>query len=350
MISALNLLIKEHISHEKFTACAVKIVHKNHVLYKNVIGLANPSLNLPATHDTFFDLASITKVVVASTFMSLVDSKIIGLDDCVKEITPNFYGLNKEITFRQLLAHTSGLPASFNLYENQEWQNGKEFVLKKLVNTPLINRPGDKVVYSCLGFMLLGYAIEFLTNKRLDEAVNDFLAPLNLSNDIVYKPYEKHRNIAITTYTRPNRGYISPGVVHDGNAISIDEGIAGNAGLFSKCDAIASFGESFLNKTIFSNDILIKYMVSEQGETNGERRGLGWKLVGNIKDNPSSLLSKNSYGHSGFTGTSLWIDPDRSLVIATLTNSVHFYKDKNDSKRFQDFINKLNKIVITHII
>jgi CubicO group peptidase (beta-lactamase class C family) len=344
---AIQQLFITGLQNKLYSACAIQVFYQNASFYSGAWGLADPRTGSAATLDTLFDLASITKIFTAGAFVNLANNKLISLDDPISMVVPSVARDKKGITFRHLLTHSSGLPASFNLYENQEWKRGKNFVIQKIINTPLINKPGTTVVYSCLGFMLLGFAIELIAAKSLDLVIYDFLLPMKIANDVIYKPcYLHNEKIAVTTYTRPNRGNLELGVVHDGNAIAMDNGVSGNAGLFGRCIAVATYGQNFLTNHVYpGNDALRNEMVTMNAETDGDRRGLGWRLWSNNINNPAYPLSKSAYGHSGFTGTSLWIDPERQLVISVLTNSVHYYTEKSDVNKFHSFIHNIHKSI-----
>jgi len=322
-----------------YTAAVARVIYDERAVFETAIGLLDPKKERSeAKQDSIFDLASLTKIFVATAFMRMVELGRIGLDDPILKIVPEFKGGEREkATFRHLLTHSSGLPASFNLYEKQDWNKGREVVMKKLFATPLIYSPGSMVVYSCLGFMLLGYVMEEITGNRLDKVLEEVLFRPLKWHDVLFRPsVEYEGRIAVTTYTRPNRGVLTPGTVHDGNAIALHNGIAGNAGLFGTVEGVSLLGEMFLNQTFLSQQI-IKQMTSLQAKFNSERRGLGWKLHSKNSDCPGNPLSDSSYGHTGFTGTSLWVDPEKRLVMTLLTNSVHYYDNNYGPKEFNVF-------------
>lgn len=344
----LEILLRSGYECSLYTACAARIVYKNSILFWNTYGVLDPRTpDQKVSRETLFDLASLTKTFVATLFMHIVELGSVDIDSPVCEVLEDLKGdANREkITFRHLLSHTSGLPASFNLYENQEWNKGKKVVVKKLLATDLINEPGQKVVYSCLGFMMLGICIEIITGESLDENVKKFFSAWLSHEKLLYKPQGKTNNIAITTFSRPNRGELIAGVVHDGNAIALDEGISGNAGLFGTVDAVSKLGELYLTKSVLS-PLTIKRMTSLEKESDGDRWGLGWKLHTHKQNNPGRILSNSAYGHTGFTGTSLWIDPEKDLVLTLLTNSVHYYNDKMDASKFNQFRYNFHKAAI----
>ena len=141
---------------------------------------------------------------------------------------------------------------------------------------------------------------------------------------------------------------MNPGMVHDGKAAMIEDGIAGSAGLFGTVEDISKLGKMFLNR-IFLKKQTFSEMVKLQAEYNGLRRGLGWQLYSSENNNPARVLSKDSYGHNGFTGTSLWIDPTNKLVIVFLSNSVYFYNSKIEAEKFNDFRINLHQTVLNEV-
>ena len=344
----IQAVLGEGLNKQLYTAAAAKVMLGGKTVFKSAVGKLDPRNKQNETKpDSIFDLASLTKIFTAAAFMKMVEMNQVGLDDFVYEFVPEFSGSGKEkATFRHLLSHSSGLPASFNLYEKQEWNKGDEVVMNKLFNVPLISTPGSQAIYSCLGFMLLGRAMEKITGNRLDKILDDVLFNPLLWQDVIFKPTIKYSDrIAVTTYIRPNRGSLTPGTVHDGNAIALHNGIAGNAGLFGTAESVSFLGEIFLNKSFLSTQT-IKQMTSLQAESNNERMGLGWKLHSKNSSCPGSPLSASSFGHTGFTGTSLWVDPKNKLVITLLTNSVHYYNDSYGPKEFMNFRRKFHKCAL----
>lgn len=343
--------IESGLDNNVFTAATIHVVHEGEVFLSDAFGVLDPRDPERTTSiESLFDLASLTKVFVATSFMRLAEEGAINIDDKVETIIPEFKGRDKDtITFRHLLSHSSGLPASFNLYEHGEWNQGKDVVLKKLFNTDLVYATGTQVVYSCLGFVILGTAMERITGQGLDAVLNTMLfRPMGWS-DILYRPDSNMRNnIAITTFERPNRGVLLPGVVHDGSAIALDGGISGNAGLFGTARTVGEFGQTFLDHSLLSPRT-IHLMTSLQAEYEGRRRGLGLQLHSDDRGNSGRAFSPESFGHTGFTGTSLWIDPAENLVVSFLTNSVHFYQLKTDSDKFNTFRYLLYKNILHEI-
>jgi len=344
----LNQILLDGFNGKLYSAAAARVVYKNELVFESAVGVLDPKNPENKTQiNTIFDLASLTKIFVATAFMAMAEKGIINVEDYVYKAVPNFIkGKRRDVKFWHLLTHSSGLPASFNLYENKEWNKGRDIVMNKLFKIPLVYTPGSKAIYSCLGYMLLGYAMEKITKMRLDEILSQYLfKPLGW-DEIMYNPNpDLRKRIAITTYIRQNRGILLPGVVHDGNAIALYNGIAGNAGLFGTVESVSLLGELFLKPIMFLKDTLCQ-MTKKHIAYNNQNRGIGWRLHSNNNDNSGRILSSLSFGHTGFTGTSLWVDPEKKLVITFLTNSVHYYTKAEDAEKINNFRYKFHKKIL----
>lgn len=338
-IENVDNIIENGIYNGLYTSASVIINIKNNVVFEKYYGLLNPKNHSSFTSsDSLYDIASITKIFVATACIKLCELGCLSLDQRISDYIQEFRNsLKEDITFRNILSHSSGLPASFNLYKNNEWEKGNDYIINKIINLELQYNPNEKVIYSCLGFMLLGYIMEKITNLRLDILLDKLLFyPYGFEN-IYYKPaHELHERIAITKTHRDLRGEISPGTVLDGKAIALHNGISGNAGLFTNAKTLTKFGTLFLSGEIIS-PLMKKEMISVQSKFEDEVRGLGWKLFCISSKNPGRCFSSKAFGHSGYNGGSIWIDPLKNLTICLLTNSAYFYEDKDDSKKFNEF-------------
>ena len=288
-----------------------------------------------------FDLASLTKVIATtSAIMKLLDEGIIALDDSVGKYIPEFVDkiledskTRKMVTIKHLLMHTSGLPP-FKLYYkiNEDYSTRIDSVYK----TKLDSKPGERMVYSDVGFILLGKIVERVSGKTLDQFVRDeIFSPLGMI-DTYYNPSKmKLKRIIPTEYSEMEGGFIH-GYVHDENARSLS-GIAGHAGLFSTADDLAIFSQMMLNggmyneEKIFTTETISLFTQPYNPDDNS--RCLGW-------DSPDGFASgevylpDSSYGHTGFTGTSLWIDPENDIIAILLTNAVHPHREWKDPKYY----------------
>lgn len=276
--------------------------------------------------DTIFDLASISKIFTATAVMILFEKGLFNLDDPVASYIPEFAANGKvEVTVRQLLTHTSGFTAWVPLYTQG---NSREERLQLVFNQPLKNAPGSTYEYSDLNMITLGVLIERLSNQRQDEFVREHITePLGMK-DTMYNPPTKLKNrIAATEYqSTPNRGLVW-GEVHDENAWSLD-GVAGHAGVFSTTEDLAKLAHIFINEGKYGGKRILKpetvklLLENQNAEFAGDDHGLGWELgQGWYMD----ALSEGtfSFGHTGYTGTSIVVSPNNKTVAILLTNRVH---------------------------
>ena len=283
---------------------------------------------------TIFDLASLTKVVGTTTaLMILFDEGKVGLDDPVSKFIPQFSGGEKDfVTIRHLLEHRSGLPAGRDL-----WRLARtpEEARAAVIETPLAYHPGQYVEYSDLGPDILGFVVEAVSGQRLDQ----FLAqrvwgPLGMT-DTFFRPADSLFSRIAPTELNPPRGYPLRGEVHDENAFALG-GIAGHAGLFSTAEDLAVFAQMMLNGGQYNGTRIVADSTVALFTTRAARtRALGWDTCGG-DGSCGTYLSERAYGHTGFTGTSLWIDPDRDMFVILLTNRVHAARARRPAKVISD--------------
>lgn len=280
--------------------------------------------------DTAFDLASVTKAFAGTALLRLFDERRFALDDPIVSILPEFAGPDPRrtsVTFRHLLTHTSGLPAHVSFRD----EVAAPAVIARVCATPLTSAPGSSVVYSDLGFMLAGAAIQRLSDRPLASAIADLvLEPLGIANAGYCPPPEERGRIACTERDSW-RGRLLQGEVHDENCWSMG-GVSAHAGLFATASAVADLGEAYRNGgTAPSRRIVSRHSAlqatRECARSADERRGLSWALKTAERQSCGSRFGPNSFGHTGYTGTSLWVDPDRALTVALLTNRVYFTRD-----------------------
>ncbi|MEO8448918.1 MAG: serine hydrolase domain-containing protein [Gemmatimonadota bacterium] len=291
-------------------------------------------LDLPQRPDTrtLYDLASLTKVIALTTMtMIALDEHRVALDSPVVHYLPSFGGGEKDrVTIRHLLTHSSGLRAHRPLWLETP---GRDSALGLVNATPLDTMPGVRTLYSDLGAIALTEIIESVYGERIDQlAAERIFKPLSMRSTRYLPPSAWLPRIAPTEMD-PWRGHIVRGEVHDENAAWLG-GVSGHAGLFSDAEDLLRFGEWLSNawlrpsggttkgRAIPISTATIREFTRRQNVVAGSSRALGW-------DTPSegssagTRLSAASFGHTGFTGTSLWIDPERQLVIVLLSNRVH---------------------------
>lgn len=352
-----------------FPALSICVIHRGETVWQESWGWIDPDdQTMPVTIDTLFDLASVTKLIVETSFLALVEAGAIGLESRLVDVVPEFGYLNPreiasgqdphtrarlpvegrfrgmsvgpgDVTFRHLLTHSSGLPPWCSVYllaadrpppppthirdyDEARWRRG----LSAMIDFPFAGTIGDTIRYTDIGIMLLGEAVARLFGSRLDTAVNDLaLQPLGLDT-FAYNPMlngAARARIAPTELDNHWRQRRVWGEAHDENACGVG-GIAGHAGLFATALDVARFGQAWL-----AGDARLGIGADLRAEAirlqaaGQYRLGLGWMLKAESGSSAGDHYSANSYGHTGFTGASLWIDPERELVSAVLTNRVY---------------------------
>lgn len=331
---------------EKKAPGGVVIVLRNgYIVYRSAFGLKAVEPEPEAISiDTMYDMASLTKVVcTTSMIMLLVQDGTIRLDDPVSRFIPEYKGEGKdETTLRHLITHTSGLPPFKRYFEKFPERNARQKIVADICETPLQSKPGEKFVYSDLGFILLGEIVERVTGMGLDKvAAQRIFQPLGMKDTMFNPPDELKPRCAPT---EKRNGKFIRGEVHDGNAW-VQNGVSGHAGLFSTADDLALFCQMLLNgghlghRIIFS-PLTVKAMTSPQIHANGEVRGLGWDIDSHYSYVRGDFFSKESYGHTGWTGTSLWISPPDKCAIILLTNRNH-PDESGDVKRLRAIISNI---------
>ena len=313
----LELILERHTG-RTFTG-AVLHVASDELCLNLVEGSLDPERDpRPVTTETHFDLASLTKVFTASAVLRLVSRGWLALDDRVGEHLSGFRSGGKDrITVRHLLTHTSGLPSFVRLYgpdppAGDPWS--------AILGTQLQGEPGDQVIYSDVGFMLLGRLVETISDKPLRAAIQDLvLDPLDLRG-VRYGPCTD----AAATEHDPWRGHRLQGEVHDENCFVLG-GASGHAGLFGPAGDVAKLPRAYLDANEgFLPSWLSSAAIRQQAVSGGERRGLGWKLRSSSSAAPDHPFSSAAFGHYGFTGTAVWADPTRRVLVVLLTNRVYF--------------------------
>jgi CubicO group peptidase (beta-lactamase class C family) len=326
-------------------AAQLVIRHRGKVVHEAAMGFLDPETRTrPANAETLFDLASVTKLFTATAFMALVEQGKISVDDPVQGVLPEFTGQRPiqpyenpldwgttvsvtdqqgtvnadQITFRNLLAHNSGLPAWRAFKDQPDTESAIRLALDTFFSYPI----GERVVYSDVGLILLGLAVSRLAGSALDETIYQRVTnPLGLSAHFQpAAPLQSLQNIAPTEFCKW-RGRRIVGEVHDESAWRLG-GVAGHAGLFAHARDVAAFGKSFLDASLLQREIIAE-MTRLQAEFGNTHRGLGFALWSPDPEASSNPFSPATFGHTGFTGTSLWMDPSRALVVALLTNDVY---------------------------
>ena len=318
-----------------FPGAVIVIGGANQNIVVSAVGHYGVDDGRPVTAATVYDLASLTKVIGLTTaVMILVDSGKIDLDAPVQRYVPAFQGAGKErVTIRHLLTHSSGMPAWRPLYAETAT---REQALALVDTTPLLRQPGDTFVYSDLGAIVLTQAVEAITGQR----VNDFLqarvfGPLEMESTRFLPPEDWRDHIAPTENDTTFRHRWLRGEVHDENAGRLG-GVSGHAGLFSSGPDLTRFAAWLLelrrgalsagwqpgvNAPAISAKT-VRAFTTRQNIPAGSSRALGWDTPSE-NSSAGTKMGPNAFGHTGFTGTSIWFDPDKNVFIILLTNRVN---------------------------
>ena len=318
----LDKVIEDAIHDREIPGAVLLVSHDGVVVYRRALG--NRSLEPrrePMTLDTIFDVASLTKVVATTTaVMQLVQKGEVRDNDPVAKYVPEFAQNGKEdVTVRELLTHHSGFGPDLDL--SQPWE-GKDTGLRMAFAERPQDAPGAKFVYSDINFIVLGALVERVSGMPLEEyCQRNIFGPLAMSHTRFSPPHAWLLKIAPTQYDEHDK--MLWGVVHDPTARRMG-GVAGHAGLFSTADDLAKFADFLLQGGRVLSPLMIEKMTTpQQPPTSQVLRGFGWDIDSPLSTNRGELLPVGSFGHTGFTGTSLWIDPTTKTYIILLTNAVH---------------------------
>lgn len=321
-LAAVDSVIQASIENHEIPGAVLIVGHDGQVVYRKAYGMRSlePSRS-PMTVDTIFDIASLTKVVATTTAaMRLIEQGKLRLNDPVVKYIPEFGQNGKnDITVRDLMTHYSGLPPSLDL--KSPW-SGRDTGYNMAFAIAPISPPESRFVYSDVDYIVLGAIIERVTGTTLDSyCTQNIFVPLGMTKTAFRPPAAWLPEIAPSEYDE--RGQMLRGVVHDPTVRRMGE-VAGEAGLFSTADDLAKFSQALLGGSSVLSSLAIQKMTTPQQPANASTlRGLGWDIDSPMSHNRGELLPVGSFGHTGFTGTSLWIDPTTNTYIILLTNAVH---------------------------
>ncbi|MGD0792516.1 MAG: serine hydrolase domain-containing protein [Terriglobales bacterium] len=315
-------ILEKAIAARAFPACSLAVTFRGELVAHKALGrfTYDPAAPEVATA-SLFDLASLTKVVATTAMaMILYERGLLDLEAPVTAIVFEFADNDprrRDITLRTLLAHSSGLPAYEKLFLRAQ---SREDLLQAAFTTQLAAAPGARAEYSDIGFIILGVALERLADESLDAfCQREIFGPLGMTHTTFNPMHDLKDSIPPTADDRTFRHHIIQGEVQDENA-SVLGGIAGHAGLFSTAEDLAIFAHAMLNA---GHPILrsstIELFSRRESAPAGTSRALGWDTPA-APSQSGKYFSSRSFGHLGYTGTSLWIDPDRQLSISLLTN------------------------------
>lgn len=342
-LTQIDTAVADEISNKRLPGAVVLVSRKGRILWRKAYGArAVEPMHEAMTADTVFDVASLTKVVATATsIMILVERGKVRLNDPVSVYIPELKGEGRErITIEQLLTHVSGYAPDFDLRER--W-TGYDEAIKRLIKEPLRNPPGTRFTYSDIGFIALGEVVARAGGMPLDQfAQKNIFSPLGMTSTGFVPRAALKARIAPTEKRRGQLSYLGDtaenigdagevwlrGQVHDPTSYRMN-GVAGHAGLFSNASDLAVYCQMILNGgSLGGVRILAPLTVAEMTRprivvANGGTRGLGWDINTSFSTNRGELFPLGSFGHTGFTGTSIWIDPATETFVVFLSNRVH---------------------------
>lgn len=357
MMKHVDKLMREGVSDNVFPGGVLLVAKGDTILFHQAYGSADPTARQEMTLETVFDLASLTKPLATTlATILLIQENRLSLSDRLSRLLTPFESTDKaDITVAQLLSHTSGYPDYRPYYQQlRRLPPGKRALFRQelLVKEALVNPIGQKAVYSDLGFMVLRWVIETLAEKRLDGFVTARVySPLGIK-DLFFidlnEPRKTGHHFAATEHC-PWRKHLIKGAVHDDNAYVMG-GIDGHAGLFGTAAAVfrllgilhASWrgrGEPF----IFDAKLLQRFFTRRMDPD----RGLGFDVPARTGSSCGRYFSDHTVGHLGFTGTSFWMDLDRSITVILLTNRVHPTRKNEKIKAFRPVI---HDAIMRHLV
>src|SRR5216684_999232 len=325
-------VIEKAIAEKAFPGATLAVGYKGKISLRAFGKLSYDANAAAAIPNTMYDIASLTKAVATTTLVAkLVEGDFavpLDLDAKIERYLPEWAnGPNADwrhrVTVRHLLTHTSGLPAFKEYWRTSK---GKQDTLARIFAEPLEYEPGTREIYSDLGIILMAEIVERLTGRNLDELTReDIFSPLGMSHTMYLPPKRIWPTIAPTEIDTQLRHRLIQGEVHDENAFAIG-GVSGHAGIFSTAPDLAAFCQMLLNGGVYAHHRILRRSTIAQftvpQELSNRTRTLGW-VVPSEGGFSGHFYSAHSFGHTGFTGTSIWIDPDRQLFVVLLTNRVH---------------------------
>jgi CubicO group peptidase (beta-lactamase class C family) len=335
-LESIDNIVKRGVRAGGYPGAAVIVARKGATVWEKGFGRVSYGSKATAVSatETIYDLASLTKVVGTTTaVMLLYDEGRLDLDAPVREYLPEFSGGGKDlVTVRELLEHRSGLPADRDIWKTSRTPAEARAAV---LDVPLACPPGECYVYSDLGAIVVGMVVERITGLGLDVYLHErVFAPLGM-NHTFYRPADSLRKRIAPTSLSADGGQMVRGVVHDENAWALG-GVAGHAGLFSTASDLAIFSQMLLNGGVYEGVRIVSDSAVRLFTTRAAgSRALGWAMADG-QWGSGRYLSDGSFGHVGFTGTSIWIDPTREMFVILLTNRVYKPKVRGSFKAIAD--------------
>ena len=335
-LASIDRIVARGIKAGGYPGASVVVGRKGYAVFQKGFGKLGWTANSPrvSADKSIYDLASLTKVVGTTTAaMVLFDQGRLDLEAPVSTYLPAFSGGWKDsVTVRHLLTHRSGLPAGRDLWRIARTADEARAAV---LATNLECRPGQCYIYSDLGADVLGFVVEAIAGESLDTFLHDkVFEPLGMT-DTFFRPADSLTYRIAPTEIAPPRGYPLQGQVHDENAYALG-GVAGHAGLFSTAADLSIFAQMMLNGGEYNGvRILSDTTVALFTRRAAGTRALGWDTADG-DGGSGRFLDSHAYGHTGYTGTSIWIDPERQMFVLLLTNRVHAARARRPAKVISD--------------
>lgn len=333
---AVQRFIEQSIEQNLLPGAVLCIANKKDILLNKAFGKAHVKKDISMKENTLFDVASLTKVVATTpAILLLLEQGLLDLDDSISYYFSELQGYHNEVTIKHLLTHMSGFQPEVKFYLAPNKQKSPLEVIAQIQNRKVID---SEVIYSDVNYILLGKLVEKVSGEPLHIfAEKNIFLPLQMEQTQFNPPSSLQSQIAATEYRDSLQDY-QWGDVHDENAHYFG-GVSGHAGLFSTAKDLARYAQSFMegHPSILSEKTK---RISKQSYTSvhHEQRGLGWQLYSNPTFSGQYL--QDGFGHTGFTGTSIWVSDEQEIVIVLLTNRVHYGRQCN-IQRFRRIVHNL---------
>jgi uncharacterized protein YbbC (DUF1343 family)/CubicO group peptidase (beta-lactamase class C family) len=334
-LTRIDTVVQENVAKGRLPGAVVLVVRQGRTAFRKAYGARSQQpAETPMTPDTVFDLASLTKpIATATSLMILLEQGKVRLADRVTQYLPEFGQDGKDkVTVEQLLLHTGGFIADNPV---SDYAGGRKSALERIYRLTPVAEPGTRFIYSDVGYIVLGELVERVSGESLDAfAAKHIFQPLGMRNT-TFKPNQALAARAAPTEKRDD--HWMQGEVHDPRAYLLG-GVAGHAGLFSTADDLAVFAQMLLNGGLYQGQRIlspatVRLMTTPQAVPGG-LRALGWDVKTAYSANRGELFPVGSFGHTGFTGTSIWLDPSSQTAVIFLSNRVH-PNGKGDVKRLR---------------
>lgn len=338
-------LLEKSVHERHIPGAVVAVTTADETIYKQAFGFSHEAKKIRMTEDTIFDLASLTKVTATlPAILQLLEKGLLDIDDYVYYYLPQFEKYHGDVTIKHLLTHTSGFQPEIKFYLLNKSKSEAIDVISELKDRKPVDR---EVVYSDLNFIVLGKIIEQIVQMPLNQyTANHIYGPLGMTDTYFNPPHSEIHRIAATEYLETIQDF-QWGKVHDENTYHFG-GVSGHAGLFSTADDLAKYTKMLLNngsqidRRILSPRSIELSTISYTKHLN-LNRGLGWQLYDTSSF--SGQFLQDGFGHTGFTGTSIWLSKKQNLAVILLTNRVHFGRETN-IHRLRKLIHNLIAIVM----